>query len=338
MDRLLRRKLDAIARNRTSGATELALEAVTALQAWLRRNPKPTETELLEIARALLRAQPSMAPILRLANSVALAADHKNPPEAVARAATNTRAVLRMAPSRIARRFAAALRRRPRWSIATYSYSSTVVEALRHARPRIRSVRCSESRPGLEGRAMARRLASAGIHVVLETDASLFSRAQEEDLIVLGADQIGERSFVNKIGTETIVARASDAGKPVWVLADTIKFLPRELSIVASRSARRPQPGWEVWRNPPRRVAVSNDYFEPTQFRSGVRVLTERGWMTPAQVRRELGKIRVSPRWKDVANWQVHASRLSCRIPFGGDGGEKCQVEARRCRRTSDPR
>lgn len=302
MDRVLRRRLGSIARDRRSGAAELALRAVTALQAWLRRHAKPSEAELLEIARALLRAQPSMAPILRLANSVALAADHENPPEAVARAVTDMRAVLRMAPEKIAKRFDAALRRRPHRSIATYSYSSTVVQALRHAHSRIRDVHCSESRPSLEGRATARRLASAGIHVVLETDASLFSRAREQDLVALGADQIGEWSFVNKIGTETIVARATGAGKSVWVLADTTKFLPRGLSLLASRFAPKPKPGWEVWRNPPRGVVVSSDYFEPTPYRRGVRVLTERGWMTPGQVRRELRKIRVSPRWKGLAN------------------------------------
>ena len=51
MDRLLRQKLDAIARDRRSGAAELALRAVTDLQSWLRRHPKPTEQELLALLR-----------------------------------------------------------------------------------------------------------------------------------------------------------------------------------------------------------------------------------------------------------------------------------------------
>ena len=302
MDRLLRRPLAAIARDRRSGAAELALRAVTALQTWLRQHPEPSEAELTEIARVLLRAQPSMAPILRLANCVALAADDENPSNALWPAARDMRDVLRTAPRRIARQFAAALRRSRLWDIATYSYSATVVEALRRARSRIRSVRCSESRPSMEGRAMAARLASAGIHVVLETDASLFSRVQEQDLVVLGADQIGERSFVNKIGTETIVGRATGAGKPVWVLADTTKFLPLGISLAARRLAAKPQPAWEVWRTPPRGVRISNDYFAPTHYRPGVRVLTERGWMTPAEVRRELKKADISRRLKALAD------------------------------------
>lgn len=302
MDRLLRHQLDAIGRDRHSGAAELALQAVAALQAWLRQHPKPSEAELIEIARVLLHVQPSMAPILRLANCAALAADDEDPSNALWRAAVDMRDALRTAPERIARQFAAALRHRTRWDIATYSYSATVAEALRRARSRIRSVHCSESRPSMEGRAMATRLASAGIHVVLETDASLFSQIEEQDLVVLGADQIGERSFVNKIGTKTVITRATDAGKPVWVLGDTTKFLPRGISLAVTRLGAKPQPTWQVWRTPPRGVEISNEYFERTHYRSGVRLLTERGWMTRAEVRRELKKVHISPRLKHLAD------------------------------------
>src|SRR5207302_8319674 len=61
---------------------------VTDLQSWLRRHPKPTEQELLDIARALLHAQPSMAPLLRLANDVALAADAEDASRALDRKST----------------------------------------------------------------------------------------------------------------------------------------------------------------------------------------------------------------------------------------------------------
>ena len=47
MDGLLRRQLDGVARDRRSGAAEIALRAVTALQAWLRRHRQPSEQELV---------------------------------------------------------------------------------------------------------------------------------------------------------------------------------------------------------------------------------------------------------------------------------------------------
>ena len=154
----------------------------------------------------------------------------------------------------------------------------------------------------MEGRATATRLADAGIQVVFETDVSLFSQIEEQDLVVLGADQIGERSFVNKMGTKTVVARATDAGKPVWVLGDTTKFLPRGIAAAVTRLGAKPQPTWQVWRTPPRGVEISNEYFERTHYRSSVRLLTECGWMTQAEVRGELKKVHISPRLKHLAD------------------------------------
>src|SRR5713226_6328400 len=130
MDRLLRRQLSGVARDRRSGAAELALRAVTALQAWLRRHPRPTEADLHEITRALPRAQPSMAPLLRLANEVALAADSGSPARDLARAAGLFRRLLTTGASRIARRLGRALRDDGYKKVVTYSYSSTVLAAL----------------------------------------------------------------------------------------------------------------------------------------------------------------------------------------------------------------
>src|SRR2546425_7548868 len=105
MDRLLRQQLDAMARDRRSGAAELALRAVTDLQSWLRRHPKPNEQELLDIASALLRAQPSMAPLLRLANELALAADAEDASRAFPFSLSQFHKALVSAPGKIANHF-----------------------------------------------------------------------------------------------------------------------------------------------------------------------------------------------------------------------------------------
>ncbi len=302
MDRLLRQQLDALARDRRSGAAELALRAVTSLQSWLRRHPKPTEQELLDIARALLRAQPSMAPLLRLANEVARAVDAKNPADSLVTAIAEFARVLRIAPGRIAQNFVKALPRRPGW-IFTHSYSSTVVRALTRAKSRIRIVYCSESRPGYEGRTTATKLARAGIRVCLSTDAALFSNPLLHRL-VLGADKILPDGFENKIGSQVLaerVRRVKHGWKVVWVLADTTKFWPE--SWERSRFWKhKPGPAGEVWKDAPRKVWVSNNYFDLTRFFRDVRICTERGWMTTEQVRREMKKIRISPRLKALAH------------------------------------
>jgi len=327
VDRTLRRELDAIGRDTRSGAAELTLRGVTALQAWLKRRGPPHQTELLEVAYALLHAQPSMAPLLRLANQAALAADAPDPRRSLARSLGEFRSLVRTAPRRIARQFAQALR--PGIGVvATYSYSSTVLHALQHSRKRIVRVLCSESRPGNEGHVTARQLARTGIEVVLMTDAALLSQLPRADLFLSGADAVEHFGFVNKVGTEALVMRARRAHIPVWVLADTSKLLPvgakwdrhlrpRRTSLGLGlgrtclsfrgdsppRRARRScQPGHEVWPGAPEGVEILNPYFEPVEFFPGLRLLTEKGWMSPSEVREALKKIRVSARLPILAH------------------------------------
>lgn len=316
MDRLLRRQLDAIASDRRSGAAELALSTAAALQAWLRRHSKPTEQELLESARALLEAKPSMAPLLRLANEAALAADAKNSAEQLAAALAKFRAVLQDGPAQIADNFARTLRRMPqKQTVITYSYSSTVLQALIRARSRIREVFCSEGRPGCEGLVMAAKLSRAGISVSVATDAAQFSLVWHGDVLVLGSDMVFEDGFLNKIGTDVLVEcvrklpRRRKRRKPIWVLADTTKFWPEAWRVLREQAEEAesiaqtvPGPGSEVWKHAPSKVRVLNPYFWGTAFRSDIRILTERGWMAAEQVRRELKRIPISPRLKARTN------------------------------------
>ena len=302
MDGLLRRQLDGVARDRRSGAAEIALRAVTALQAWLRRHRQPSEQELLEIARALLRAQPSMAPMLRLANEVALSLDHELPGQALNRSLRRFRSVLRRGPERIAGLFDRWLKRRKQWKIGTYSYSSTVARALLRARARIEWVCCSEGRPAYEGRWMAERLARAEINVWLSPDAAFLEEARFHDLQVSGADAVTPSGFVSKVGTEVIVSQVSRAGRLVIVLAETLKFWPESPFRRTRFWSRTFAPPREVWKDAPEKVRVRSPLFSCAPLGKHVAVLTERGWMTPERVRRELRRIHVSPRLRALAD------------------------------------
>jgi hypothetical protein len=43
-------------------------------------------------------------------------------------------------------------------------------------------------------------------------------------------------------------------------------------------------------------------WFELIHFQEGISFLTEKGWMTPGQVRREIAKVRISPRLRELAD------------------------------------
>lgn len=289
MDAKLRHELRGIAGDRRSGAAELAARALAAVEAWRRRHPRCRPGELRRIAARLAAAQPAMAPLRRLAAEVARAAAGAHPAAALAASLGGFRDALETAPERIARAFARHLRARAPSSVFTYSYSSTVLRALRRGRARVSSVACAESRPGCEGRAMASGLAKAGVKTVLLTDAAwMAALVRQRRPVVLGADAVLRPGFVNKTGTAALVRLARQAKAPVWVLADTLKLWPE--AAPPRLPAGDPR---EVWANPPPGVAVENPDFDLTPFSPGVRLLTERGWMTPARVRREL---RAMPR------------------------------------------
>lgn len=294
MDQRLRRELNAIARDRSSGAAELAGRACVALHQWVRRHPDISRNNLLRAARTLLVAQPDMAPLLRLANELALAADESAASRYLASRLSRLSSTLRTAPANIARHFHSALRGGDKKIIITYSYSSTVLQAIVAAHARIWQVICSEGRPGLEGRKtveqILRRCNSIG--ACLTTDAALHLFTAHCHALVVGADSLEEAGFTNKAGTGALVAYALQIGHPVWVLADTSKLLPSAIDAIRSDCNG---PDSEIWAGAPKRLTMLNPYFERTRYQPDVRILTEKGWSTPAQICREIRKIKVSP-------------------------------------------
>lgn len=300
MSKPLAREFRRIARDRTSGAAELALQAVSAVEQWVHRHPDAGEAQVEDIAVQLLGMQRSMAPLLRLANEVALAADSSRPARALAKSAAEFRRRLQGAPRKISRRFAAELSARPLWQVAIFSYSSTVVRAIVGARRRIASVLASESRPGMEGLLAVGRLAQSGLRVQLATDAAQLSLLHPARLVMVGADAILSHTFVNKVGTRALYLRARELGCLVWVLTDSTKLLPEAIAAPFWRPSDGP--AREVWPRPTRGVQVLNPLFEHTELSSTVRVLTENGWLEAGQVRRAVEAIRTSPRMKRLAD------------------------------------
>lgn len=304
MDGILKRQLQIIDNDKHSGANELAIKAVEAVQAWTRRNRRARERDLLRVVRGLLETQPEMAPFFRLANEVALATDAHDTTAALLTACGRFETVLKRGAALIARQFRRAIERGPRKTILTYSYSSTVLRALIQSKSRIRQVYCSEASPGMEGRALARKLAKSGLRVTLTTDLALpsFIHGADDahprpDAVVVGADQVRPHHFVNRYGTEILVEQAGKAKVPFWVLTDTTKFIP-EVEWRANKS--RTETSFRLWDGAPRGVETWLGLLGEAPLAPHVRVLTERGWMRREQVRCAIRQILISPRLKEL--------------------------------------
>lgn len=190
-------RIAGIARDRDSGAAELALRAADALS-------QIAPDEIAEAAQAVMRAQPAMAAVY---NAARAALDGRLP-DFVDR--------LRQSGEAIARGARELTRDK---MVLTHSYSSTIIRALSEARPA--RIVCTESLPGGEGR---RTAAALGAEVI--ADAAVYTALAAVDIVVVGADAVTPGVIVNKIGTALVALAARERRKPAWVLCGEEKFVP----------------------------------------------------------------------------------------------------------------
>lgn len=237
---------------------------------------------LSRLSVKILDAQPSMAPLVtlstRLLTAVEEADDLEAGREAAVRAAEEFRETAEAGSEAAARAMAGILEGVD--SAFTLSASSTVRRVLEaRAAEGDLSVVCLESRPANEGRRLASQLADAGAAVTVAVDAAAGSLLLGCDLVLLGADSVGDSGVVNKIGSRGVALLARERGVPLYVLTDGTKLLPPGFP----QPTDDDRPAEEVWK-PPRGVRIWNRYFEtfPVAWTTGV--VTEEGILSPDRV------------------------------------------------------
>ncbi|MBI4464955.1 MAG: hypothetical protein HY647_09650 [Acidobacteria bacterium] len=273
-----------LARDRKSGSVELALRACRILELSGLKGSRPnvpaeTVARCNRLARAVAQAQPSMAAVLNVSNRWLCAVQKGEP---MAGAARRLAQELHCAQQAAAARAASLVRNGA--TVVTYSFSSTVLAALQQAWNRGRRFRvlCSESRPQMEGRTLAQRLAASRISVELYTDAALFSAVSEADLVLVGCDVIGSLGFVNKVGTLGLLNLARRWRISLYVVGDTFKLLPPGLTPWFRVRSEKPS---EVWKVSRKNLRVHNNYFEEVPWTEGASVVLETRTCTPPAIR-----------------------------------------------------
>lgn len=276
-------RITQLAADHHSGATAIAAQAaeVFALAAEVSRAPGEAQflADLAEVGHVMMAAQPAMAPLFHLANSV-LTAVERAPAEAK-----------RASVTAAAKGFAAGLGRRSaklvdvaqahigaEEVVLTLSASGTVEAALlkAHRAGLVRRVICAESRPLNEGVELARRLSQAGVPVTLVADALAPSLVREATLVLVGADTVSARGIVNKTGTYALALAAEDTARPFVVLATSDKLLPTRLTDLATLLGEE-RDASELLPSPLPAVAVLNRPFDLTPLNLVSSVVTEKG-------------------------------------------------------------
>lgn len=283
--------IEAIRNETRRGASDLVREALSAYEALVEETPAAAfSARLGEASREILEAQPAMAPLFTLACVVLRAAgSHPDAPAAAVRTAltefgTRLDRIHREVPERAEGLVPAGGR------VLTLSSSGTVRRALcLAAGRRTFDVCCLEGRPGLEGRDMARSLAQKGIRVSMAVDAACGAVVRDCDVVLVGADSIGDLGLVNKIGTRAAALLARRAGVPIYALADTTKLLPTGYA----QELDDGRPAAEVWPDAPEDVDVWNGYFEATPLSYLDGVVTEDGLRAEGDVETQRSRLHV---------------------------------------------
>ena len=259
-------RIQRVADDRDSGASELLDEVIAVL-----RDALQAGVTIAPVARAVCRAQPSMAPVWNAALAAVASASSPERFEHFAQRVARSPAAL----TRFAVECLAADSLGAPLHIVTISFSRSVALVLESlARVRTLHVACSESRPALEGRRLAARLAAAGTPVTCFADAALAHALAGADAVVVGADAVCPEWFLNKSGTHMLAAVAGQQGVPFYVMATRDKFVSHE---VAARLVVKEGGPAEIWEAPPSGVTVRNPYFEPTPLDLVTSVISDIG-------------------------------------------------------------
>jgi translation initiation factor eIF-2B subunit delta len=272
----------------SSGAAEIAEQAAKLLLDALEQGQGE---EIKALGKALIDAQPAMAPIVNLVNNVFYAIQSIEDPRTIrekGRAAVQGFLdSLLTGPEKIKGHALSLLKGKRR--IMTHSYSSTVLQVLGHSQGI--EVICPESRPLAEGLRTAKALGEKGIRVRLVTDFAALSLVGESDLVMVGADAITLSGVVNKIGTYGLALAAREKRIPFYVLAGKEKFLSPPFSHGLRIEKKDPK---EVTQETMPNVVVENCYFEFTPLDLITGVVTQDGVISGNEVRRLLEGMEIS--------------------------------------------
>lgn len=285
----------------TSGAAEIALRAIgvfqTALAGLEEGDADAARAKAVKCARAIIDAQPGMAPLFHLANSVLLAMDGaETGRQAVDRCQQSLDSFERRlceSASLIADQVFDLI---PAGELVfAFSFSSTVVSSLLNARAagKLFRVACTEARPSMEGRKLASRLAAGGIEVLHTFDPAFGLILPRCRAAFMGCDAVGRPGLVNKVGSWSLAVSCRELGIPLYALSGTEKIVGDERFFEFERHER---PADEVWPETPPGVRVLNHQFEIVPYALIAGLVTERGMLKEKDVGEAIAQMRVHPK------------------------------------------
>lgn len=270
--------LQDIQQDNRSGASELLDKAAEFLKEQI--DSVDSQRQLQKTCIDLVRAQPRMAPMIHLADTVmqGLSGDSGLNPCAVVQVIDIFLEKRRQSQNRIKEHLRQLI---PDGAcVGIYSRSSLVIKSLQHCAKHTRfSVCLCESRPMLEGQTAALELLESGIAVTFRVDAGMSALVNQADLLLVGADTVQPSAVTNKIGSRVLALTAHADGKPLYCAASFDKFLPDDLR-------QPPEPehdASQIW-DTELEIEFDTRYFEEFHPHLLKGLITEQGILSPESI------------------------------------------------------
>ncbi len=218
--------LTSLQNNRTAGATELALMALSRLKDYLSDISDQSPAQIAMIVEELSQVRASMVPLGNALNrwQQSLDADGGNYREQYLEGLLTVYRQLSEASDRVFENAFGLVK--PGMTVLTHSRSSQVMALFSHFLEQHRDYKVivTISAPGNEGLLVASQLNRMGVPVTVITDAEMGQIMPKVDINIVGCDNwLTDHFFVNKTGTLLQALAARHFDKPFWVLADSFK-------------------------------------------------------------------------------------------------------------------
>ncbi len=177
--------------------------------------------------------------------------------------------------------------------IMTHCHSGEALSVIKQAWKQGKkiTVYATETRPKEQGVKTAKELSKLGIHVILIVDDAVEFFIKDVDIVMVGSDAIRKEGIVNKIGTYTMAIVAKEHKKPFYVVGNTLKLDKRKKLVIEERDPH------EIYVEHIKTLEIRNPAFDVTPWKYTKRVVTEKGIMTPGNIKRLL-KHKTLPKHK----------------------------------------
>ncbi|OGF99289.1 hypothetical protein A2Y99_00035 [Candidatus Gottesmanbacteria bacterium RBG_13_37_7] len=176
----------------------------------------------------------------------------------------------------------------------THCHSSTVINVFYEARKSGKqfSVLIAETRPLYQGRITATELLEKGIEdVTFMIDdcaiSAIEGRLKNIDAIIIGADVLTGKGFVNKVGTMALVRACERAEIPVFTFTSLLKYFshPFGNNDIEVRS------GQEIWKEAPKDLKFYAPAFDFVPYTSNLKIVCEAGIIAGNEVADKAGRL-----------------------------------------------